>query len=66
MKRKHLVRLSSDDVSAEHVFWLTPSQLNFVLEMAQAFNSKAKFSVDIRMEVDPTDPTDSTEDRGAA
>lgn len=55
MKRKHLVRLSSDDVVAEHTFYLTDLGLNLLLEVAQAFNAKARFSVDIRMEVDPTD-----------
>ncbi len=55
MKRKHLVRLSSDDVVAEHNFYLTDLGLNLLLEVAQAFNAKARFSVDIRMEIDPTD-----------
>jgi hypothetical protein len=57
MKRKHLVRLSSDDVVAEHNFYLTDLGLNLLLEVAQAFNAKARFSVDIRMEIDPADST---------
>jgi hypothetical protein len=59
MKRKHLVRLSSDGVSSECEFYLTPLGLNLLLEVAQAFNAKATFSVDIRMEIDPTDSGDA-------
>lgn len=55
MKHPHTLRLSSDDVVSEHVFYLTPAQLNFVLEMAQTFNAQARWSSDIRWAVDPTD-----------
>jgi hypothetical protein len=57
MKRKHTLRLTSDDVVSECVLWLTPDALALVVEIAQTVNAQAKFSVDIRMEVDPTDST---------
>lgn len=55
MKHIHTVRLTSDDVTSECDFHLTPVQLNLVLEMAQRFNAQARWSSDIRWEIDPTD-----------
>jgi hypothetical protein len=57
MKRKHTLRLTSDDVVSECVLWLTPAALALVLDIAREVNAKARFSVDIRMEVDPSDST---------
>jgi hypothetical protein len=57
MKRKHTLRLTSDDVVSECELWLTPEALALVVDIAQKVNQQAKFSVDIRMEIDPTDST---------
>lgn len=53
MKRPYTVRLVSDDVEASHQFHLTPAALTLLLEVAAAFNAKARFSVDPRMFVEP-------------
>lgn len=54
MKRLYTVRLTSDDVSAEHQFHLSPATVVLLFEVAAAFNAKARFSVDPRMFVEPS------------
>lgn len=55
MKRKHLVRLTSDDVTSECEFQVTDYGLTILKDLARCVNSGARFSVDVRMFVDPTD-----------
>lgn len=54
MKRRYTVRLVSDDVEAEHAFYLTDAERDLLLRVAAAFNASHRFSVDPRMVVEPS------------
>lgn len=51
MKRRHKVRLSSDDWTSEVELELTPYQRLLLLDIARQVNAAAKWSVDVRIDV---------------
>lgn len=52
-KRTHTVRFTSDDVVSECQFEATDYIVQVLKDLARAINSNARFSVDVRMCLDP-------------